>query len=462
MEARMERMPWHVRIYVLGIPLLALVLIAWQWAAQPLRLGTPDRWIPFLLGTGLVAVFSARPIPLPRNAHMSLGCVFGLTALCLFDPTLGIVLFVSGLTLGYLYNYWRRRRPAWFQILFSIAAQALSLDIGAEVYLLLHWGDVNPTISWHNALVFILGGAVFVALNVFFVAAAISLSEGIRLWEVILLNYHGSLILFVSHVPLSGIVLILYQSRPWAVLLIFLPLIAIHLSYSNLERLNEAARRMLRSLATLVDARDPHTARHSGRVAKYALAIAQEMRVSFALQDTLRMAATIHDLGKLTVPEEILWKPGKLDANEWERVRSHPTVGAYLVDGLPLFDKVQEIMRCHHERFDGTGYPDGTAGEEIPLGARILAVADALDAITAERPYRRTRTLDEALEDVQVNAGTQFDPVVVDAAVTAWPRLEELYLAVQAEEAAQPLERKVGVPTYARPGSQGQAAAGGG
>jgi hypothetical protein len=455
----MKDVPWHVRPYVLGIPLLAVAVIALQWVRQPLRLNTPDRWISFLCGVGLVALASARPISLPRNAHVSLGTVFGLAATCLFDPTLGGVLFPLGLALAYLFNYLRRRRPAWYQILFSIAAQSLSLYIGAVLYLFLHRGSVNPTVSWGNALAFLLGGAVFVVLNVLLISVAISLSERIRLWEVILLNHHGSMILFVSHVPLSGIVLILYQSRPWAVLLIFLPLIAIHLSYSNLAHLNEAARKMLRSLATLVDARDPYTARHSGRVAKYALAIAQQMGVPYSLQETLQMAARIHDLGKLTVPEEILWKAGKLDAAEWERVRSHPAVGAYLVEGLPLFEKVQEIMHSHHERYDGMGYPDGLTGEEIPLGARILAVADALDAITAERPYRRIRTLDEALADIQDNSGAQFDPVVVAAALAARPRLQALYESAQEEEAAHPLEAEMGVPAYVRSSNQGPSSA---
>ncbi len=422
-----------VRLYIAVTVALALALLAWQWSRQPLRLDTPARYIPWLCGVLLVAVASARPIPLPRSAHVSLGTVFGLSAMCLFDTTFGCILFLVGLLGGYLYSQYRYRLWKWYQIVFNVAAQTLALDIGAEVYLLIHRGDVNPVASWGNVLAFLLGGAVFVALNAVLVAGVIGLSERIRPWEVMLLNYHGSLIQFVSHVPLSGIVVILYQDRPWAVLLVLLPLVAIYLSYANAARLTEASRNTLQLLANLVDARDPYTAKHSRRVAQYALIIARQMQLPLPQQETLWVAATIHDLGKLAIPESLLQKAGQLDAQEWEQMRLHPSTGASLVGGLPILQEAQEIMSCHHEHYDGTGYPDGKAGEEIPLAARILAVADALDAMTSERPYRGPRSLVEAFEEIRACAGTQFDPRVVEAVLAARPLLEEVLLSERKE-----------------------------
>ena len=423
----MKQLPIAVRAYILALVALTAAGIGWQWARQPLRLDTPERYIPWLCGVALVAVASARPIQLPRSAHISLGTVFGFSAMCLFNPVFGSLLFLAGLSLAYGYSQLLHRPWKWYQIVFNLAAQTLSIGAGAEVYLLLHRGDVNPVISWRNAYSFCLGGAVFVLLNGVLVAVVIGLSERIRPWEVMLLNSQGSLIQFVSHVPLGGIVVILYQNRPWAVLLVFLPLAAIYLSYANAARLTSAARNTLQVLANLVDARDPYTAKHSRRVAQYALTIARQLQVPLPLQETLWAAASIHDLGKLTVPESLLQKTGLLDQQEWDRMRSHPATGASLVGGLSTLQEAQEIVACHHERFDGTGYPDGKAKGEIPLAARILAAADALDAMTSARPYRQPRTLSEAIAEIAACAGTQFDPRVAEAVLAAQPRLEEIY-----------------------------------
>jgi HD-GYP domain-containing protein (c-di-GMP phosphodiesterase class II) len=247
-------------------------------------------------------------------------------------------------------------------------------------------------------------------------------------------------------------VVILYQDRPWAVLLVLLPLVAIYLSYANAARLTEASRNTLQLLANLVDARDPYTAKHSRRVAQYALIIARQMHLPLPQQETLWVAATIHDLGKLAIPESLLLKAGQLDAREWEQMRSHPATGANLIGGLPILQEAQEIMACHHEHYDGTGYPEGKAGDEIPLPARILAVADALDAMTSERPYRGPRSLTEAFAEIGACAGTQFDPRVVEAALAARPLLEEVLLSQRQNnrDSTRLPEPIVGVPVQAR------------
>ncbi len=436
----MKRLPVSVRVYILMTTALAVAFLAWQWYRQPLRLDTGERLAAFVAGVLLVTISSARPIQLPRSAHMALGTVFGFAAICLFDPTFGSLLFLCGLALGYAYKQWQRRTLAWFQILFNVAVQTFSVGVGGEVYLLLHRVDVNPVISWQNGLAFILGGSLFVLLNGALVAGVIGLSEGVRPWEVFMLNWFGSLIQFVSHVPLGGIIVILYQSRPWAVLLILLPLIAIHFSLSNAWLLTDAARNTLRLLATLVDARDPFTARHSRQVVQYAEVIAQALRIPLPLQEHIAWAAAIHDLGKVTIPEALLVKVGSLTREEWECIRTHPGIGAQLIEGLPLFHGAREIIHYHHEWFDGSGYPEGKAGEAIPLGARVLAVADALDAMTTDRPYRRPATLDQALAELRRYAGTQFDPQVVEAVLAAGPQVEAIYYNTHGEPTEEEAE----------------------
>lgn len=172
--------------------------------------------------------------------------------------------------------------------------------------------------------------------------------------------------------------------------------------------------RARQGLARAVDAKDPHTRRHSDRVADLAAAIAAELGWDPAACARISEAAVVHDVGKIAIPDKILFKPGKLTAREYETVKDHSRIGAEMLDGVLDADQVAWV-RGHHERWSGGGYPDGLSGEAIPEGARIIAVADAWDAIVSERPYGAPRRPDEALVECQAHAGTQFWPAAVDA-----------------------------------------------
>ena len=172
----------------------------------------------------------------------------------------------------------------------------------------------------------------------------------------------------------------------------------------------------LESLAT-VDARDSYTAGHSHRVRRIAVAIGEELALDPAELDPLGDAALFHDIGKLAVPDEILLKPAGLTADEWDLMRRHSDEGARLAANGGLFDGTIPAIRHHHENFDGTGYPGGLSGEAIPLPARIIHVADALDSMLTTRVYRPGRPAREALAELREGAGTQFCPRCVDALV---------------------------------------------
>ena len=170
-----------------------------------------------------------------------------------------------------------------------------------------------------------------------------------------------------------------------------------------------------------LDLRDGITGGHSSRVADLAVHLGQRLNMSAEAIEHLKWAAFLHDVGKLAVPDEILTKPGPLSVNEWEQMRRHPAYGLSIVNGDGFLRQVAEIVYCHHERYDGKGYPRGLAGEEIPLGARVFAVADAYDAMTSDRPYRPALSHAQAIEEIERNAGSQFDPRVV-AVMLEWTR----------------------------------------
>lgn len=181
------------------------------------------------------------------------------------------------------------------------------------------------------------------------------------------------------------------------------------------ERLRRSFAGTVAALRRLAEMRDPYTAGHEGRVAQLARAIAQRMDLDEDVVDVVRLAATIHDIGKHAVPVEILTKPGALSAHEWELIRTHPLVGWEILSQAEFPEPIATIVRQHHERLDGSGYPDGISGDAITIEARIIAVADVVEAMASHRPYRASRGLEDALFEIQRNKGTHFDPQAVSA-----------------------------------------------
>ncbi len=180
------------------------------------------------------------------------------------------------------------------------------------------------------------------------------------------------------------------------------------------EDLQKSYLEAISGLAHAIEARDECTKGHTDRVVRLAQLVARELGWSDAEMDTLEMGCTLHDVGKLGVPDSILNKPDRLDDTEQERMRSHPEVGMRIVGGIELFKPAIPYVIAHHERYDGNGYPKGLKGEEIPIEGRLLAVVDTLDAILSDRPYRKGAPLRQALAELWENRGTQFDPQIVD------------------------------------------------
>ncbi len=180
------------------------------------------------------------------------------------------------------------------------------------------------------------------------------------------------------------------------------------------ESLEEIYIEVITAMASAIDARDAYTHGHSQRVTEYAVAIAEEMGLSPAEVDIIRNASILHDVGKIGIKEEILKKPGRLSEDERREMEYHPFIGTKILHSVRLLEPVMPLVYHHHERFDGTGYPDGLRGEEIPLGARIISVADAFESMTSDRPYRKAMPVEDALAELRHNAGRQFDPRVVE------------------------------------------------
>jgi len=196
-----------------------------------------------------------------------------------------------------------------------------------------------------------------------------------------------------------------------------------------LEQLEQSYDDTLEALGGALDLKDAETEGHCKRVTAFTIAIAKEMKLEPILLPQIARAAFLHDIGKMAIPDQILRKPGPLTPEEREVMRTHCAIGFNMVTRIPFLREAAEIVLSHQEYFDGTGYPRGLGGEQIPLGARIFAVADALDAMISDRPYRKALSISHAREEILRCAGTQFDPKVVEVFLTMpstlWSELRE-------------------------------------
>jgi ribonuclease P protein subunit RPR2 len=203
----------------------------------------------------------------------------------------------------------------------------------------------------------------------------------------------------------------------------------VQLERAQRRLLQQAYRQTIAACIELLEARNQTTGHHALRVHRYALELTEAVRPGLLSDPSLEYGFLLHDIGKIGVPDAVLDKAGPLSPAEQSLMRRHPLIGSQLLAEVPLLDgEGRQVVRSHHERWDGQGYPDGLAGEEIPVGARIFAVADALDAMTTDRPYRRRLSWDEAVEEIVSAAGSQFDPKVVSAFAIREQRLHRTQL----------------------------------
>jgi ribonuclease P protein subunit RPR2 len=181
------------------------------------------------------------------------------------------------------------------------------------------------------------------------------------------------------------------------------------------QELQQSYMATVRALSNAVEARDAYTGKHAERVAAYGLAIARAMGIPMAEAPSVEFGFLLHDIGKVAIPDAILYKAGSLTEKERALMAQHPVIGAEIIREIGFLGEAADVVRSHHERWDGSGYPDGLAGEAIPLAARVFAVADVLDALTTDRPYRPASPFAVAREMIVAESGTHFDPAVVEA-----------------------------------------------
>jgi diguanylate cyclase (GGDEF)-like protein/putative nucleotidyltransferase with HDIG domain len=397
-------------VLLIGLEML-LVLGAQVNAQEPVR---------FLFYLVLGIVGSHLKVKLPGvMGTLSVNFVFYL--LSIIDLPLSQALLVS--VAGTVTQTWfhPEYRPRAIQALFNVSLILGCIYIAYQVF---HWEQLrhlDPTI----ALPLFAATAVYFAFNTLAVSGVISLTEGQRLTRVWYENFFWTAPQYLFAALLAYLLHGVNRVLGWQFSVLVLP--GIYLIYRSyhlyLTRLRDEKKhveeiaalhlRTIEALALAIEAKDDTTHAHLRRVQVYARELARHLHLDESQTRALEAAALLHDIGKLAVPEYIINKPGKLTREEFERMKVHPVVGAQILECVQFPYPVVPIVRSHHERWDGTGYPDGLAGEEIPMGARIIAAVDCFDALASDRQYRRALPLEDALAEVRRLAGSALDPKIV-------------------------------------------------
>jgi diguanylate cyclase (GGDEF)-like protein/putative nucleotidyltransferase with HDIG domain len=433
----------------IGIVILSFSL--WHWQSQDLvRLAC--YMVVAVLASGL-------KVQLPGiDGTMSVNFLFIL--LGVLELSLPETLLI-GCTATLVQSVWQaRKRIDPVKVVFNVAgmmANASFLTYVSYHWLLTRFGTNKPILLMVAALVFFFA-------NTLPISVVIALTEGKSARKVWSECYFWSFPYYLVGAAAVGLVGIVNGAAGWETSLLVLPLIywvyrsyrlylgrleaekeRVEIEKRHVEQIASLNMRTIEALALAIEAKDHTTHTHLQRVRTYAVEIATELNLAPGEIEALRAAALLHDIGKLAVPEQIINKPGKLSREEFEKMKVHPIVGSEILERVAFPYPVAPIVRCHHERWDGSGYPDGLCGEDIPIGARILAAVDCLDALASHRQYRPALPLIEAMQKVKEKAGSWFDPKIVGILERRYIDLERL--AQMSEQTSLPaaLSRSVRV-----------------
>src|SRR6202045_4750902 len=342
-------------------------------------------------------------------------------------------------------------RPKAIQVTFNICAGSVSTALAYVVY---HDPLSNLLLDNHALLLLVAASTYFIP-NGGSIAAVISLTERRALKKILVDCYFLSFPFYLVGAGVAGAIAWFNHTFNWETSLLLVPVVyLIYRSYRlylgkledekrHVEEMANLHLRTIEALALAIEAKDQTTHDHLQRVRVYAIEVAKELGMEGSELEALHAAALLHDIGKLAVPEHIISKPGRLTPEEFEKMKIHTLVGAEILERVRFPYPVVPIVRAHHEKWDGSGYPMGLKGPAIPIGARILSAVDYLDALASDRQYRRAVPLDDVMQRLAAESGKSFDPQVVEVLQRRYRTLETLAQAKSDEDGGMPLSSDI-------------------
>jgi len=398
------------KVYLLVISILAISLYAYIF--NNYRIDNIPMYIFWIF---LAIAVESLLIPLPNNTvGVSVGYAINVATVIVGGPLLAAT--ASGL--GFLFRFPKIEGRGYVHLfnlpahktLFNVAQSVLVSGIMGLLYL--NFGGQIGGFSLFPTLAIV---AIGVLVNTFFISVFLGLSSETSITNTWMGNIRGTFLNSIAVGTIGIIIALAFLSYGYgAVILFFGPLLLARYSFKLYIDMRNLYISTIQALNKAVEAKDSYTSGHANRVEELAVELAKAYHLSFDSIENIRTAAVLHDIGKIGIKDEILNKAGKLTKEEYEIIMKHPTIGADIIGKVNFLSDVTKIVRHHHEKYDGSGYPDGLKGEEIPIEASILMIADTFDAMTTDRPYRKALTKEMAIEELKKYSGTQFDPKLVE------------------------------------------------
>ncbi|MCC2629300.1 MAG: metal dependent phosphohydrolase [Thermomicrobiales bacterium] len=412
----MSDLPLKTRVYTVLLVLItaAATAIAWRAEYQVLLTSLPDLLVIAGILLVMIVVAEVLDVSFPQAGqafNVSVSAAFCFAAGLTIGPVLGgIVAALAHIIDGVI-----ARRQA-IKTTVNAAGIGLSTIASAALYFALAEPTQSPIGSYQNLLTVILSAIVYALINSGSLAVIVAPVVGISPFEMWRTNWGGLHVELLTLVTLGSMIPVLVGENPLSIILLIVPmLLGPHTAFRGIQQAHHETRVAMEGLADALERRDPYTYRHSIRVTEHVRTILGAMpQIPPATAEAIIAAAHVHDLGKVGARDGSLKKPGELSDEERQEIEQHAAIGADIVSRLEAYKHSVDTIRHHHERWDGSGYPDGLEGERIPLGARIIAVADAFDAMTSDRIYRAALPVDVAIAELAKGRGTQFDPQIVD------------------------------------------------
>ena len=384
----------------------------------------------FICYLGIAILASKLKVNLPGIAGtMSVNFLFILLGILQLSFSETLVLGVASILVQCLYP----DRPSAIQVTFNICVSAVSTALAYGAY----HAVLSQQLVESKALALGVAASIYFVANTGSIAWVISSTEARSLRKILVECYFWSFPYYLVGAGMAGAIGWFDEAFNWETSLLIVPVIyLIYRSYrlylgklaDEKRHVDEMAKlhlRTIEALALAIEAKDHTTHDHLQRVRVYAIEVAKELNIDAEEMEALQAAALLHDIGKLAVPEHIISKPGRLTPEEFEKMKIHPIVGGEILERVRFPYPVVPIVKAHHEKWDGSGYPSGLKGEEIPIGARILSAVDYLDALASDRQYRRAVPLEEAMLRLVAESGKSFDPRVVDVLKKRYRQLEK-------------------------------------
>jgi len=405
------------RAYVIFLGLLALASIAYY--VRDIAFLNTSQALTFILFLVLGFLSEVYAVWIPAYGfEVSSSIAIYMASLFILGPSGAVLLvFLSTLAPELLMRWdYLKSNPGRFAyvLIFNVSQLVVTVAAIGLIFFRLAGRSLSPELGG-DYLWAMLAFLCYAVINIGLVTTVVSFTEGKRFLYRFGTYVRDFVVQYAVLGVLALLLAVLYTLSVWHMLLAIVPLFLVHLSFRSYQRLRTEARRTFENISRLLDERDHYTAVHSTDVAELAVKIAEEMKLPQGEIERVEIAARVHDIGKVAIPDSILLKPGPLTDDEWEIMKRHPVVSAELIGGLEIYAQVADAVRHEHERWDGSGYPDGLRGEAIPLISRVIAAADIHNALSTDRPYRSAFSQDETVEMIRQMRGVDVDPAVADA-----------------------------------------------